>query len=51
MVGRVGCGEQAEADGVDLHGRIDEFAIYDHALDEGQIRMVFDAGSTGKCRP
>ena len=32
-------------------GRVDELAIYDRALSEGEIVEIFDAGEAGKCKP
>ena len=34
-----------------LQGQIDEAAIYDRALNSGEIQAIFDAGAAGKCKP
>jgi hypothetical protein len=34
-----------------LDGRVDELAIYDRALSEGEIIEIFDAREAGKCKP
>lgn len=42
-----GCFQTEQA----LDGRVDEVAVYGRALSDSEIRMVFDAGSAGKCKP
>ena len=32
-------------------GRIDELAVFDHALSQGEIQSIYEAGSDGKCEP
>lgn len=47
---QIGRGEQDNLDGPVFYGRIDEFSVYDRALDAGEVAAIHAAGSAGKCR-
>jgi hypothetical protein len=51
--GNVGAGVAVElsSDVEPLHGLLDEVGIYDRALSAEEIRAIYDAGSSGKCKP
>ncbi|MCP3934580.1 MAG: amidohydrolase family protein [Actinomycetia bacterium] len=46
---QIGRGEQANLDGPWFYGQIDEFAIYDAALQADSIASIANAGTGGKC--